>query len=91
MRTFSDASTFSAMGHDGILHRARDRRNGRLMQDNIHAVHGATCDVEIGKVAFHEIDAGEMREVSARAGDKVIDDTDLLAAADEFFRQVGPE
>ena len=45
----------------------RDRRNGRLRQDESHAVHGTTCDREVSKVAFDELDAGEVGEVPARA------------------------
>ena len=58
------------------------------MQDEINAIDRATRDVEIGKVAFDEIDAGDVCEVLARAGDEAVDDTDLLAAVDELFRQV---
>ena len=61
------------------------------MQDVVDALHGARRDRKIGEVAFEEIDAGQMREVLAMAGDQAVGDADLLAAADELFCEVGSD
>ena len=48
------------------------------MQDVVDALHGARRDREIGEIAFEEIDAGQMREVLAVAGDQAVDDADAV-------------
>ena len=58
------------------------------MQDEIDALHGARGDREVGDIAFEELDARQMGEVLAVAGDQAIGDTDALAAAYEFFCEV---
>ena len=65
--------------------------NGRLMEDVVDALDGALRDREIGEIAFEELDAGEVREVLALAGDQAVDDADLFAAANQFFCQVGSD
>ena len=46
---------------------------------------------EIGDVAFEELDARQMREVLAVAGDQAVGDADAFAAADELFCEVGTD
>ena len=75
----------------GSVDRARHRRNRRLVQHVVDARDGASRDVEVGEVALEELDARDVREVAALAGDQAVDDADALAAADELFREVGAD
>jgi hypothetical protein len=61
------------------------------MQHVIHALDHATGHFEVGQIALHELDSGKMREVLPLAGDQVIHDTNALAAAYEFFREMGAD
>ncbi len=61
------------------------------MKDVIDPLNGAPRDVEIGEIAFEEIDAGQMREIFAMAGDQAVGDAHLLAAANELFCEVGSD
>ena len=61
------------------------------MQDVVDPLHRALRDRQIGEIAFEEIDAGQMREVLAMAGDQAVDDADLFAAAYELFCEVGSD
>ena len=46
---------------------------------------------QVGEIAFEELDAGKVIEIAALAGDQVVDDADAVAAANEFFREVGSD
>ena len=50
------------------------------MEDVVDSLDGVLRDREIGQISFAEIDAGEMREVFAMAGDQAVDDAYLFAA-----------
>ena len=52
----------------------------------------ARCaNVEIGEVALEELDAADVIEVAALAGDQAVGDADAVAAPDELFGQVGAD
>ena len=51
----------------------------------------ASSDVEVGEVALEEFYRWDVREVLALAGDQVVDDAYVLAAARELFREVRPD
>ena len=61
------------------------------MQDVVHSLHGAPGHPEIREVPLEEIDALDVRQVAAMAGDETIGDADAFAAADELFCQVGTD
>ena len=46
------------------------------------------ANVEVGEVAFEELDAGRCVEVAALAGDEAVDDADAMAAPDEFLGEM---
>ena len=61
------------------------------MQDEIDALHGARGDREVGDIAFEKLDARQMGEVLAMAGDQAVGDTNPFAATYELFCKVGPD
>ena len=58
------------------------------MEDVVHSGHSALRNGKIGEVAFDQLDARDMCQVFALAGDEAVDDADARAAADEFLRQM---
>jgi hypothetical protein len=58
------------------------------MEDVIAAVGGTLRDGEIGQIAFEKVDAFQVIEVAATAGDQVIDNANRIAAAKQFFRKM---
>ena len=45
------------------------------------------ANVEVGEVAFEELDARQVREIRALAGDQAVDDADAVAAARRALRR----
>jgi hypothetical protein len=61
------------------------------MQDVINALCCTLRHRKIGKIPFDEVDAREMREILAVAGNQAVDDADLFAAEQELFCKVGSD
>jgi hypothetical protein len=69
--------------------RARDRRQGRLVKDVVHAFDRASAGVRIPDIAFDEFDSpGKVREVLALAGKEVVQDADLMVAFQQLFNNM---
>ena len=61
------------------------------MQHEVHAGDRALRERQIGEIPFEELDAGDVVEIAALAGDETVGDADGVPAADELFRQMGTD
>jgi hypothetical protein len=61
------------------------------MEHEVAAVDRTVRDREIGQVAFEKIHAGYMIEIRASARNQIIDNPDVVTAANEFLREVRPD
>ena len=84
-------STFGAMRGERIGDRPRHRGDRRLMQHEVDAVHCLSREREVREIALEELDAAEMIEIAALAGDERVGDADAMSPLHELFRQMRPD
>jgi hypothetical protein len=58
------------------------------MQHVIHSGGGPAGDLEIGQIAFDELDVRQMSEIVPVTGRKIVDNADPLASPYEFFGEM---
>ena len=86
---FSVAVDVGAVRGDRILDRARHRRQRRLVQHVVGALHRLCARTSRSETSpSSELNARNVIEIAALSGDERIGDADVVAAPDQFFRQV---
>jgi hypothetical protein len=61
------------------------------VKDGIHACDRALREWQVGEIALEKLDTVDVIQIAPRAGDQTVGDTNAVAAANEFFRQVGTD
>jgi hypothetical protein len=61
------------------------------MEHVVDTLHRLSRNGEVGKIPLDKIDAIDVRQIVAMAGDETVDDAHALAASDELFRKVGTD
>ncbi len=61
------------------------------MQHEIDAGHRAFGDAGFREIALEEIRGGQMIEVPSLAGNQAVDNADMVAAPEKFFREMGTD
>ena len=90
--TFSVPSTLARLERDGILHRARHRRNRRLVQHVVDSRRRRAWRTRrSARSPSRNSDAVNVRQVCALAGTEVVGDADAMAAPHELFGQMRPD
>src|SRR5207245_6198352 len=67
------------VGDPGIVHRARHRCDGRVVQDVVHPLHRSAAGIQVGNAAAHEADPPPYRrQVLTTAGREVVEHHDVV-------------
>ena len=61
------------------------------MQHVVAPVHRAPGDFQVGEVSLEEVDATDVVQIAALAGDERVGDADAVTAPDELLREVGSD
>ncbi len=81
-------STLARLRGDRVLHRARHRRQRRLVQHVVHSGDHLARKLEVRDIALEKLHGRQVVEVASLAGDERIGHAHLMTAPHQFFRQV---